>query len=75
MRGTDKGYTEYLNEDNYVTVLFIVGINTEIVPHNQCCQVTILEGTGSQYGHLRNISSASNQHTLIIISGQSTQSE
>ena len=41
MRGTDKGYTEYLNEDNYVTVLFIVGINTEIVPHNQYCQVPI----------------------------------
>ena len=32
VRGTDKDYIEYLNEDNYVTVWFIVGRNTEIVP-------------------------------------------
>ena len=31
VRGTDKGYIEFLNEDNYVTVWFIVGKNTVIV--------------------------------------------
>ena len=46
MRGTYKDYIEFLNEYNYVTVWFIVGINTEISPQNQCCQVPIAEGTG-----------------------------
>ena len=32
VRGTYKGYVEYLNKDNYVTVWFIVGKNTEILP-------------------------------------------
>ena len=32
VRGIDKVYIECLNEDNYVTVWFIVGINTEIFP-------------------------------------------
>ena len=41
VRGTDKGYIECLNKYNYVTVLFIVGRNIEIVPHNQCCQVPL----------------------------------
>ena len=46
VRGIYKGYIEYLNKDNYVTVLFIIERNTEIVPHNQCFQVPIVEGTG-----------------------------
>ena len=46
VRGTDKGYIEFLNKDNYVTILFIVERNTEIVPQNQCCQVPIVEGIG-----------------------------
>ena len=46
VRGTYKGCIEYLNKDNYVTVLFIIERNTEIVPHNQCFQVPIVEGTG-----------------------------
>ena len=52
---TDIGYIECLNEDNYVNFLFVVGINTEIVPHNQCFHVTIMEGTESLSGHLCNI--------------------
>ena len=55
--------------------MFIVGINTEIIPHNQCCQVTIVEGTGSRSGHMNNIYSATNQQTLLIISIKSTQAE
>ena len=56
VRGTDKGYIECLNEDNYVTVFYIVRINAEIVPQNQCCQVPIVEGTelyctSAQYLH------------------------
>ena len=46
MRVTDKGDIEFIKEDNYVTVFLIVGRNTEIVTHNQCCQVPIVEGTG-----------------------------
>ena len=37
VRGTDKGNIECLNKDNYATVLFIVGINIEIVLQNKCC--------------------------------------
>ena len=55
VRGTDKGYIECLNEDNYVTVLFILGINTKIVPHNKCSQLPIVEGNGSRSGHMHNI--------------------
>ena len=54
VRGTDKCYIECINEDNHITVLFIVGINTEIVTQNKYCQVPIVEGTGSQSGHLFN---------------------
>ena len=75
VRGTDTVYIECLNEDNYVTVFYIVGINAEIVPQNQCCQVPIVEGTGSRSGHMHKISSAPNQHTLPRISSQSTQTE
>ena len=46
VRGTDKCYINCLNEDNYVTVWFIVRRNIEIMPQNQCCQVPIVEGTG-----------------------------
>ena len=46
MRGTDKGYIEFINEDTYVTVLFIVGRNTDIVPQEQCFRLPIVEGTG-----------------------------
>ena len=56
-------------------LFFIVGRNAEIVPHNQCCQVLIVDGTGSQSGHMRNISSAPNQHALKLISSQSNQAE
>ena len=45
VRGTDKGYIECINKDNYVTVYFIVGRNTDIVTQNQCCQVPMVEGT------------------------------
>ena len=45
----DKGYIECLNVDNYVTVWFIVGRNTEIVPQNQCFQVPIVEGAILRY--------------------------
>ena len=75
VRGTDKIYIECINEENYVTVLSIIARNTEIVPHDQCCQVTIVEGTGSRSGHMRNIYSAPNQHIMLIISSQITQSE
>ena len=75
MRCTNRGYIECLNKYNYVTVLFIFGINVDIVPHNQFCQVPIVEGIVSQSGHLLNISSATNQGTLLRISVQSTQSE
>ena len=75
MRGADKGYIECLNEDNYVTVLFIVGRNTDIIPQNQFCQVPIVEGTGSRSDHMHNISSAHNQYNLIIIFSQSAQTE
>ena len=67
VRGVDKGYIECLNKYNYVTVWFIVGRNIAIVPQKQCCQVPIVEGTESRYGHIYNIFSAPNQHTLIII--------
>ena len=33
-RGTDKGYIECLNEDNYVNVWFMFRRNTGIVPQN-----------------------------------------
>ena len=46
VRDTYKVYKELLNKDNYVTVWFIVGINIDTVPHNQCCQVPIVEVTG-----------------------------
>ena len=75
MRGTDKGYIECLTEYNYVTFLFVVGRNTDIVPYNQCCQVPVLEGTGSRSGRLCNIYSDPNQHTLLRISSQSTQAD
>ena len=75
VRGADKCCIECLNEDNYVTVLFIIGRNKEIVPHNNFCQVTIVEGTGSQSGNMCNIFSAPNKLALIRISGQSTQAE
>ena len=68
VKGTYKGYIKFLNKNNYVTVLFIVGRNTNIVPQDQFCQVPIVEGTGSQSGHLHNIYSAPNQHTLLRIS-------
>ena len=32
VRSTNKGYIECLNKDSYLTVCFIVGINTQIVP-------------------------------------------
>ena len=73
--GTDKGYIECLNKYNYGTVLFIVGRNKEIVTQNQCFQVPIVESTGSRSGHLRNIYSATYQHTLLIIYSQITQAE
>ena len=47
VRGTDKVYIEIINKDNYVNVWFIVGGNTKIVTQNQCCQVPIVEVTGS----------------------------
>ena len=72
VRGADKGYIEYINKDNYVTVLFIFGRNIEVMPQNECCQGTSLEGTGLKFGHVRNISSAPNQHTLLRISSQIT---
>ena len=75
MRGTDKGYIECSNEDNYVTSFFIVGRNIEIVPQNHFFHVPIVEGNGLQFGHLRNISSDPNQHTLLRISIQRTQAE
>ena len=75
VKGTYKGYIEWLNKYNYVTVLFIVGINTKIVTKYQCCQAPIVEGTGSWFVHLGNISSNLNQHTLITISSQITQDE
>ena len=49
MRGADISYRECLNKDNYVTVWFIVGINTDIVPQNQYCQVIIVEGAVLQW--------------------------
>ena len=73
--GEDKGYIEFLNKNTYVAVLFIVGWTTDILPDNQFCQVPIVEGNGLQYGHLRNIYSAPNQHTLLRISSQRTQHE
>ena len=75
VRGTDKGYIEYLKKDNYVTVLFIVEINTYIVPNNQCCQVPIVEGTGLWSGNLCNIYSSPNKNTLLIISSKIIQDE
>ena len=45
VRGRYKDYIQCLNKYKNVTVWFIVGINTEIVPHNKCCQVLIVEGT------------------------------
>ena len=63
LMGTDKGYIECLKKDNYVTVWFIVGRNTEILPHNQCCQVPIVEWTGLQSGHLRNITNCDRNMT------------
>ena len=47
VRGTDKCYIECINKDNFVTILFIVGRNTVIVPQNKYCEVPIVEGTGS----------------------------
>ena len=75
MRGTYKGYIEFLNKNSYVTVLFIVVRNTNIVPQDQFCQVPIVEGIGSRSGHLLNISSATNQRTLLRISIKITQAE
>ena len=46
MRRTYKGDIGCLNEDNYVTGWFIFGINIDIMPPDQCCQVLIVEGTG-----------------------------
>ena len=60
VRSTDKYYTEHLNEDNYFTVWFSVGGNTDIVTHNQCCQLPIVEGTGLGSSNLCNISSDPN---------------
>ena len=60
---TDKSYTKYLNKNNYVTVWFIVGINIEILPHDQCCQVPIVEDTGLQWTPIQCINlSQSTQH-------------
>ena len=75
VRGIDKGYIECLNGDNFAAVLFIVEKNTEIVPQNQFYQVPIVEGTELLSGHLRNIYSSPNQHTLLIISSQSNKVE
>ena len=74
VRGKDKYYIEYINEYNYVTVWFIVGTNIEIVPHNQCCQVPIVDGTVSQSIRLHNISSDSNQFPTLIISSKKNAS-
>ena len=73
VRGTDKGYIECLNKDNYVTVFLIVGRNTEIVTHNQCCHVPIVKGTVSRSDNLHNISSTPNKHALLIIYSQRNQ--
>ena len=70
VRGTYKCYIECPKKDNYVTVWFIFEIHTEIVQHNQFFQAPIVEGSESQSGHIQNISSATNQHTLIIIFSQ-----
>ena len=75
VKGTYKDYTESINKDNYVTFWFIVGRNTEIVPHNQYFQVNIVEVNLLQSGHLNNISSAPNQNIFIRISSQITQTE
>ena len=56
-------------------LFFIVGINTNILLHNHSCQVPIAEGIVSRSGDMRNNSSATNQHTLLRISSQSTQSK
>ena len=56
VRGTDKCYINCLNEDNYVTVWFIVRRNIEIMPQNQCFQVPIVEGTGSRSGGMCKLS-------------------
>ena len=49
VRGTYKAEIQCPNKDNYVTVWFIVGINTEIVPQNQCFQLPIVEVTESHW--------------------------
>ena len=42
---------------------FIVGINIEILPHDQCCQVPIVEDTGLQWTPIQCINlSQSTQH-------------
>ena len=60
VRVKNKSYPERFHEDNYFTVWFSVGENTDIVTHNKCCQVTIVEGTGLGSGNLCNISSDPN---------------
>ena len=56
-----------VNKDNHVTVWFIVERNTEIVSQNQCCQVPIMEGTGSLSSHLHNIYSGDSGNSSIRI--------
>ena len=65
MRGTETTYIEFIIKGNFVTVLFMVGRKTYIVTQNQCYQVPIVEGTGSQTSHLCNIYSAPNQQKPI----------
>ena len=45
-RVTDKGYIYFININDYLNLLFIVGRNAEIVTHNKCFQVPIVESTG-----------------------------
>ena len=42
VNGTDKGFIECLNNDNYFTVSFIVARNIEIVPQNECYNLSIV---------------------------------
>ena len=40
--GTDKGFIECLNNNKCFTVRFIAERNIEIVPKNECCNVSIV---------------------------------
>ena len=49
MRGIDKYCIECLDKDKYITVYFIAVVNTYIMVHNKCREVSVVEGTGSQF--------------------------